>query len=136
MRKPENIFLNQNGYLVTNTRFEVPGQTYVMSGITSVTVMKTVPSKFWPITWLIIGGLFIFFSPFGYASGEWGGLLSALFCGFIFLFLGGIMMLFKKTVYHLILTTAAGEQRATSSTNEAFMQALRAAITNAIIDRG
>ena len=136
MRKPENIFLNQNGYLVTNTRFEVPGQTYVMSGITSVTVMKTVPSKFWPITWLIIGGLFIFSSPFGYASGELGGLLSALFCGVIFLLLGGIMMLFKKTVYHLILTTAAGEQRATSSTNVAFMQALRAAITNAIIDRG
>jgi len=134
--REENVFLNTNGYLVTNARFEVPGQTYVMAGVTSVKVTKTVPNKFWPITWLIIGTLFTLTSPFAYSNGGVGRVLGVLVIGLCFLLVGGLMLLGKKTVYHLILTTAAGEQRATSSTNGEFMQSLRLALTNSIIHRG
>ena len=134
--REENVFLNANGYLVTNARFEVPGQTYVMAGVTSVKVTKTVPNKFWPITWLIIGTLFTLTSPLTYSDEGVAGVLGSLSCGLILLLVGGLMLLGKKTVYHLILTTAAGEQRATSSTNGEFMQSLRLALTNSIIHRG
>jgi len=129
MRKPENVFLNQNGYMVTNTRFEVPGQTYVMSGVTSVKVTKTVPSKFWPFVFILIGAIFA-------VAGLGVEAYDSACCGIFVLLLGGLMMWSKKTIYHLVLTTAAGEQKATSSTNGKFMQSLRAALTNAIIDRG
>ena len=129
MRKPEHVFLNQNGYMVTNTRFEVPGQTYVMSGVTSVKVTKTVPSKFWPFVFILIGALFA-------VTGLSVEAYYSAFCGIFVLLLGCLIMWSRKTIYHLVLTTAAGEQKATSSTNEKFMQSLRAALTNAIIDRG
>ena len=134
--REENVFLNANGYLVTNARFEVPGQTYVMAGVTSVKVTKTVPNKFWPITWLILGTLFVLFGILTYSDEDLVFMLQNLTCGGILLLLGGLMLMGKKTVYHLILTTAAGEQKATSSTNQRFMQSLRVALTNAIIDRG
>ena len=41
----EKVFFNENGYLVTNVRFEVPGQTYVMSGISSVKVAEKKKEK-------------------------------------------------------------------------------------------
>ncbi|MED5231822.1 MAG: DUF6232 family protein [Candidatus Thermoplasmatota archaeon] len=121
----ENVFLNANGVLVTNTRFEVEGQMFVMAGVTSVSVSKDVPSKIWPIVTMLLGiGLL-------YANaGE--------FCcwGLGLLLTGGVWFWALKTEYHLILTTAAGEQRATSSTDAEFMGSLRNALTNAIIDRG
>ena len=107
-----------------------------MAGVTSVKVTKTVPNKFWPITWLIIGTLFTLTSPLTYSDEGVGFMLTNLSCGLTLLLVGGLMLLGKKTVYHLILTTAAGEQRATSSKNGEFMQSLRLALTNSIIHRG
>ena len=133
--KRETVFLNGNGFLVTNTRFEVPGQTYVMGGVTSVKVTKTVPSKFGSILSIILGFSVIMSGIlFTFSSVEIG--LSCLCLGLILLLLGGLSLWSKKTVYHLVLTTAAGEQKATSSTNAKFMESLRTALTNAIIYRG
>ena len=126
--REENVFLNANGYLVTNARFEVPGQTYVMAGVTSVKVTKTKPNYTWPSIFIILGVLFLL------SAIDLG--VEQLGCGLTLLLVGGLMLLGKKTVYHLILTTAAGEQRATSSTNGKFMQSLRIALTNSIIHRG
>ncbi len=133
--KRETVFLNGNGFLVTNTRFEVPGQTYVMGGVTSVKVTKTVPSKFGSILSIILGFSVIMSGIlFTFSSVEIG--LSCLCFGLILLLLGVLSLWSKKTVYHLVLTTAAGEQKATSSTNAKFMESLRTALTNAIIHRG
>jgi hypothetical protein len=118
----ENVFLNENGVLVTNTRFEVQGQMFVMAGVTSVSVSKDVPGKTWPIVTMLLG------------IGMMG--VELYLYGLVFLLLGGLWFWAKKTVYHLILTTAAGEQRANSSTDAEFMGSLRNALTNAIIDRG
>jgi len=126
--REENVFLNANGYLVTNARFEVPGQTYVMAGVTSVKVTKTKPNYTWPSMFIILGVVFCL------SAIDLG--VEQLGCGLTLLLVGGFMLLGKKTVYHLILTTAAGEQRATSSTNGEFMQSLRLALTNSIIHRG
>ena len=51
----EKVFLNESGFLVTNTRFEIPGQMFAMAGVTSVGVNQVVPSKLWPIVMMILG---------------------------------------------------------------------------------
>ncbi len=45
----EQIIFNQEGVKVTPTRFIADGQTYPISGITSVRVLVDYPSKKWPI---------------------------------------------------------------------------------------
>ena len=134
--KNETVFLNGNGFLVTNTRFEVPGQTYVMGGVTSVKITKTVPSKRQPIM-LILFGSFFFLAANAVAIIHSEALVTIYSCcGLILLLFGWLALRSKKTVYHLVLTTAGGEQKATSSTNAKFMESLRIALTNAIIHRG
>ncbi len=118
----EKVFLNESGFLVTNTRFEIPGQMFAMAGVTSVGVSKVVPSKLWPIVMMIAG--------LGMIVGEIYDI------GAVFLLLGALWFWLKKTVYHLILTTAAGEQQAHQGTDGELMASLRSALTNAIIDRG
>jgi len=125
------VFLNANGFLVTNTRFEVPGQTFAMAGVTSVKVSKDVPSIFWPVILIVLGTTLTLIGLVNLDSAS-----ISVGCGLILLLIAGLWLLLKKTVYHLILTTAAGEQRATSSTNGKFMQSLRLALTNSIIHRG
>ena len=128
--KNETVFLNGNGFLVTNTRFEVPGQTYVMGGVTSVKVTKTVPSKSTPIMMILFGSIFFLSSiVIGIDEQTPRNPTTPLCCGLILLLLGGVSLWSKKTVYHLVLTTAAGEQKATSSTNAKFMESLRTALT-------
>lgn len=118
----EKVFLNEGGFLVTNTRFEIPGQMFAMAGVTSVGVNQIVPSKLWPIVMMILG-----IGMMGAEVYDIGG---------VFLLLGGLWFWLKKTVYHLILTTAAGQQTAHQSKDGEFMGSLRTALTNAIIDRG
>ena len=134
--KRETVFLNGNGFLVTNTRFEVPGQTYVMGGVTSVKVTKTVPSKFGSILLIILGFTVIILATVLSFSSTQPTYVGAILGGLILLLGGALSFWSKKTVFHLLLTTAAGEQRATSSTNAKFMESLRTALTNAIIHRG
>ena len=118
----EKVFLNESGFLVTNTRFEIPGQMFAMAGVTSVGVNQVVPSKLRPIVMMILG-----IGMMGAAVYDIGGVL---------LLLGGLWFWALKTEYHLTLTTAAGQQRVTSSKDEEYMASLRQALTNAIIHRG
>jgi|TARA_X000000368_G_scaffold352626_1_gene293494 hypothetical protein len=125
----EKVFFNENGYLVTNVRFEVPGQTYVMSGISSVKVAEKKKRKIKPIGLICFGFLLV------YGGATELGVDAACF-GLVIVLLGGLWLRTKKTIYYLIITTGATERRGVSSTNRKFMQSLRAALTNAIIDRG
>ena len=118
----EQIFFNENGVLVTNTRFQMQGQMFAMAGVTSVGVTYEEPSKNGPIAMGLLGvGLFA---------------VEFYLYGVIFLLIAGLWFWGLRTEYHPTLTTAAGQQRVTSSKDEEFMASLRQALTNAIIHRG
>ena len=51
----EKTFFNYDGVRVTNTRFIVDGQTFVMSNITSVTPMEQKPNRIIPALLMLIG---------------------------------------------------------------------------------
>ena len=118
----EQVFFNENGVLVTNTRFQLQGQMFAMAGVTSVGVTKDVPSYNGPLVMGLLG--IVLFA------------LEVYLVGLGFLLFGGLWFWALKTEYHLTLTTAAGQQRVTSSKDEEFMASLRQALTNAIIHRG
>ena len=118
----EKVFLNESGFLVTNTRFEANGQMFAMAGVTSVGVTYEEPNKNAPAGMMLVGIVLCALELYLY--------------GLVFLLVGGLWFWALKTEYHLTLTTAAGQQRVTSSKNEEFMASLRQALTNAIIHRG
>lgn len=118
----EQVFFNENGVLVTNTRFQLQGQMFAMAGVTSVGVTYEEPSKNGPLVMMLLG--IVLFA------------LEVYLYGLVSLLLGGLWFWALKTEYHLTLTTAAGQQRVTSSKDEEYMASLRQALTNAIIHRG
>jgi len=50
----EKIFFNEGGVTVSNSRFDFKGQTYAMSGITSIKSVKVDPSRIGPSFLLLI----------------------------------------------------------------------------------
>lgn len=119
----EQEFFNQAGVRVTNTRFMVTGQTYAMSGVTSVKCGRKDPARGWPIFLLLLGCGMLFaprFSIFGMAVVA----LAALW-------------LFAQSAEHTVmLSSASGEAEALTSTNEAHIKNIIEALNQAIIHRG
>ena len=125
----EAVFLNEKDVVVTNTRFMIPGQMFVMSGITSVSLARTSPSLLGPVVMILVG-LVMLLGGFG---GEAYGLLVF---GAAVLALGVLWAKGSKSTYHVVLRTSAGEQRALSSRDHAYIGRVVEALNNAIIARG
>lgn len=68
----EQTFLNKNGIMVTNSRFIVHGQTYAMSGITSVKAAKYTPSVTLSGLFFLIGFFVLMGSIISIIKGEQG----------------------------------------------------------------
>jgi hypothetical protein len=118
----EQVFLDLGTIKVTNTRFIVPGQTYAMSGITSVSHIEKDPSKALGWTLIIIGAL-ICVTPL-------------LPMGILFI-LGGALYLWKgKGKYDVQLQTSSGALRALTSKDKDMVQRVANALNSAIIYRG
>jgi hypothetical protein len=120
----EQVLLSENGVSVSTSRFIVSGQTYAMSGITSVKSYKSDPSRKGPIILGIIGLLLL--------TGE----LSTKIVGL--LMIGGAVAWFKslKPTYSVLLSSASGEVRALSSQDESYISRVVEALNDAIITRG
>lgn len=112
----EKIFFQQDNIVVTNTRFSVDGQTYAMSGITSVkSKAEVVPM--WAKVILFLLGL----------------ILIPLY-GFGLLVIIGIF--FLKSRYSVMLSSASGETKALQSKDKALIDNIINALNQAIISRG
>ena len=112
---------NSNGVVVTNSRFIVAGQTYAMSGVTSVKTGETYPSRKGPII-LGVFGLFV--------MGD------AWYVGLPMIGLAVYGWLKQKSVFSVSLSTAAGEVQALSSESSSYVLSIVEALNKAIIHRG
>jgi hypothetical protein len=92
-----------------------------MSNVTSVKAYEKKPSRFWGIAILIIGLLI---------TGN------SLTPRIIIAVCAGIYLYFEKTVFHVLLSTAAGETNALVTYQRDYLNKLMAALNDAIVSRG
>ncbi len=118
----EQTFLNESGIKVTNSRFIVPGETYAMSGITSVKTMKRTPSRKGPIALVALGLIFLYFRIQN--------------VGFLLLIAGVLWWFLNKPKYAVLLHSASGEAEAFSSKDGPQVTRIIDALNNAIVARG
>ena len=120
----ENTFFSDAGITVTQARFMVPGQTYAMSGVTSVATAKDSPSKKGPIIMIAIGLLAL-------AAGK-----DALIFGFLLIAGGALWLYLQKPTFVVMLHSASGESRAFTSKDGDLVSRIVGAINEAIVARG
>lgn len=123
----EQAFIDEFGVMVTKTRFIVPGQIYAMSGITSVAMRRTDPSRWVPIILIILGAILVL-----------NGLSEAslLILGLVLAAAGVLWYRGLKTRFYIALHTAGGEVRALESKNEQWVNSVIEALNQAIVARG
>ena len=121
----ETVFFDENNVKVTNARFIANGQTYAMSGVTSVrSTMAPAEIK-------------------GYLVGIGVGLLllialdgAAKLIGIVVAGLAGWMLMNAKSTHWVTLVTAAAESRALESQDESFINKVVEALNDVIVHRG
>ncbi len=117
----EKTFYNNNGVTVTNARFIVFGQTYAMSGVTSVKTWRSM-SRAGPIVLGIVGVMALI-------SGAW-------YVGIPLIAIAIYWWTQQKPTLSVVLSSSSGEVRALSSQDAPYIQAVVEALNNAIIHRG
>jgi hypothetical protein len=123
----ERVFLSEGGVQVSNSRFMVLGQTYAMSGITSVTALELRPLRKGAIICIALGLLMLFMVG-NQSQGVTGGLF--------FVGIGLLWWALKKNKYSMVLNSASGEVEALTSTDALFISRVVAALNEAIAARG
>ncbi|MDR8400083.1 DUF6232 family protein [Paraburkholderia sp. USG1] len=129
----EKVFLNSGGVVVTHARFVVPGQTFAMSGITSVKHWRT-PRKWLFGALLILLGLPMLITGASMASA--GSSTGPLTLGLIFAALGAYLIWRGRPQSQVRLQSASGETKAFSSYDDALVRRIVDALTESIVFRG
>ncbi len=117
----EKVFFELNQVRVTNTRFQVDGQTYAVSNITSVKPIHEPPGRIWPVLLALFGLLPTY---------------AGIFTGIPFAFIAAAWWYFQSHTYFVLLHTSGGETRALKSHKKDFVDQVVAAINDAIVHRG
>lgn len=118
----EKKLFDHSGITVTSARLIAPKQTFAITGITSVKVEKTNPVLLLAVA-SILGGLIIL------AAGKlnvWAVAAPVLI---------GILLLFVKPRYHVVVDSGSGEIKALNSTDKDFIESVVKAVNQAIITR-
>jgi hypothetical protein len=121
----EKVFFNQNEIQITNSRIMITGQTYAMSGVTSVASLIQSPKKTGPIV-LALLGILMLFAPS----------TAILLTGIVFIGLAVFWFIKLKPTYLINLTTSSGEAQIFSSKDESLISSVVDAINEAIVARG
>lgn len=125
----EKSFFQYEDVTVTNTRFMVGAQTFAMSNITSVQTLKQDPKRFWPTVFIILGGLYAL-AALG-SDNAGGAVVGLLFAG------AGVAWWLKvKPMFHVMLRTSGGENKALSSEQREYIEKVVRALNEAIVARG
>jgi len=121
----EKIFFDQAGVQVTNARFIVQGQTYAMSGVTSVKSSIT-PPKYGGFVAAILIGLIMLIALEG----------AAKILGLVVAGVAGWLMTQQKSTHAVFLSSASGEVQALADTNEDYIRGVLGALNDALVFRG
>ena len=121
----EHEFFRSENVLVSQTRFVTFGQTYAMSGVTSVKASSVRPSRTGP---LVVGGIGVIC--------LFAGSAGALIFGAILLAIAALIWVSQKPEYFVSLSVASGEVRALRSKDPQFIGDVIQALNECIIARG
>ncbi len=128
-RVAEKTFFESDGVLVTNTRLvKKDGETFAMSGVTSVASYAEVPSKKWPIILMVLGILVLLSSI---RSSIAGVLIGVALTALAIWWFRSI-----KNIYKVRLVTASGQRDAIADTNREYISKIVDAVSGAIVYRG
>ncbi|MGY3948791.1 QacE [Aeromonas allosaccharophila] len=120
----EQVFFSDDKVSVSNSRFIVNGQTYVMNSVTSVKSKIQTPQR----------GAEILIGLFGVAImfiGSWWTV-----AGLVILAYAAKIWRENKTTYSVILSTAAGQNKALVSTEPNYIDTIVRSLNDAIVSRG
>ncbi|HLL30500.1 MAG TPA: DUF6232 family protein [Allosphingosinicella sp.] len=121
----EQIFFEQGNVKVTNARFVVHSQTFAMNGVTSVKAGVVPPSRGGAIVAIGVGILM--------ALGAEG---AAKIVGIAVAAAGAWYLSQQKSTHLVYLSSASGEVKALSDTDESFINSVIHALNEALIHRG
>ena len=131
----EQVFLNQDGVYVSNSRVVVGGTTYSTANITSVSTTQTPASSGCAFAVIGLGCLGFISGLLFVSSGESAAILALVF--WVLMIAAGIFWLRKlRPTYHVILASASGESKALDSKDEAFVTQFADAVNEALVHRG
>jgi hypothetical protein len=119
----QEFFSSENVY-VSLTRFVAFGQTYAMSGVTSVKATEVHPGRLLPI---LMGGIGILCF-----MGDGG----AMVLGTLLVLLAAALWLLQKPEYFVTLSVSSGEVRALKSDDREFISKVIQALNDSIVARG
>jgi hypothetical protein len=132
----ERSFLNDGYVYVSNTRIILNGTTYATANVTSVRKHVVPPNRGCAVVLVLFSGLGVLGSLPMLLSHDgdvfWGPFI---LCA-VLLAVGVLWFRAVTPAYHLMLATAGGERSGLWSKDEAFIDRVAAAITDAIVHRG
>jgi ABC-type phosphate transport system permease subunit len=118
----ETVFFTHGDVKVTNARFISGGQTFAMSNITSVKPIVEEPNRGGGILVLLVGLLLLW--------------KDVTLLGLLFIIGAGLYLYSQKTIYHVVLSTSAGESKALLTYQRDYLNQVISALNQAIISRG
>jgi len=120
MNHEEKTFFDDGLVRVTNARFIVNNQTFIISNITSVASQTNPANRTIPLFLILLGIPLIYVSGIG-----------------ILLIISGLLRAYSaKPVHHVVLRTSSGESKAISNDQIAYVRSIVDAINEAIVYRG
>ena len=122
MNNEEKIFFEDENITVTSARVICVGETYVISNITSVQTQVEKPDRFGWIILLLIGVLVTTYTE-------------QIVIGLLIVILAAVSLYRQKQIYHLTLTTSAGQARAVLTKQRHYINEITDAINQAIVYR-
>jgi hypothetical protein len=128
----EQVLLDESGVFVSNFRLVSNGQTFAMSGITSVRTIVKKPSKVGPLVAMALGATMVILprvEPI-LSSGD-----AELIFG-VGLFFLGLLILFIPKGRAVLIHSSSGETQTFPSKDKALIQKIVDALNQAIIIRG
>lgn len=123
----EREFFSGDNVYVSLTRFVAFGQTYAMSGVTSVRAAEIKPDQGGSIILFILALIFFFV---GLASGIF------LLIGVVIFARGLVNWASKEIHYSVMLTISSGQVQAVVSKDQDFISKIVQAVNDCIVARG
>lgn len=132
----ERVFLDREGVRVTSARFQVPGQTFAMASVSSVSFVEQPASRGGAMA-LVICGALIALMGFAVRSEDVGSSGATwLAVGAALIVAGFLSSKRGKPTFVVSLSTAGGQVKALSSQNRAQIERVVLALNDALVSRG
>ena len=132
----EETLYSDNSVSVTTTRVVITGTTYALRNITSVKMVKTIPSIGCAVMLLILGGIFLVGSLGMAADSSQRDKAPAIFAFLLGVGIAAAVILWllkRRHSYHVAIASASGEGHALTSKDKDYIEKIVASINEAIV---